>query len=149
MDRLADYIESNIERLPWSGCWIWMLAFGKKHGYGAAWNGKYARAHRLSYEVFNGAIPEGLSVLHRCDEKLCVNPAHLFVGTQLDNMRDMVAKGRINAAPVGNTRGAKITAEIVRAIRADTRTALEISAAYGIARPTVYGIKHRRSWKWA
>ena len=60
-------------------------------GYGAT-NGN--SAHRLSYSAFNGVIPDGMCVLHRCDVPLCVNPAHLFLGTRLDNMQDCFMKGR-------------------------------------------------------
>lgn len=125
-----------------------MQAIGTTHGYGVAWNGKYVRAHRLAYELYRGPIPQSLCVLHRCDIKVCVNPDHLFLGTQQDNMRDMVLKGRINAAPFKNTRSAKITAEAARAIRFDQRNPRIIAAEHGIARNTVYGIKLGRCWKW-
>ena len=64
-------------------------------GYGRiTQNGKRARAHRVAFELFVGPIPSGMHVLHRCDNPPCVNPSHLFIGTHLDNMRDMEAKGR-------------------------------------------------------
>lgn len=76
------------------GCWGWE---GSKDtgGYGRLWiAGKTFAAHRISWELTNGAIPLGLLVLHRCDNRECVNPAHLFLGTHTDNMRDKMAKGR-------------------------------------------------------
>lgn len=77
-------------------CWIWTGA-KTEDGYGRLWGiDKEARAHRLSYEMNVGPIPDGLDVLHRCDTPACVRPEHLFVGTQLDNARDMHAKGRAN-----------------------------------------------------
>lgn len=77
-----------------SGCWIWQGA-SFTDGYGkCGWFGKTRRAHRVFYEVYKGAIPEGLLVLHKCDTPLCVNPDHLWLGTQNDNSRDMISKGR-------------------------------------------------------
>lgn len=145
---LNEEFEARTTKIPWSGCWIWDGAIGKAHGYGVAWDGKYVRAHRLGYKLFVGDIPSGMHVLHRCDVRSCVNPSHLFLGTQLDNMRDMVSKGRINAAPLRNTRGALLSPAQVVKIRSDNRDAQLVAKEYGIARATVYGIRHRRTWKW-
>jgi len=85
---------------PVDNCHIWMAAKKKKEGYGKLNNGidtNWILAHRVSYELFVGPIPAGLHVLHACDTPACVNPAHLFLGTQADNMRDMKAKGRSKA----------------------------------------------------
>ena len=76
-----------------NGCWLWAKAVNT-NGYGYKWHkGKLHHAHRVSWELNRGPIPDGLFVLHRCDVKLCVNPEHLFLGTQTDNMRDAMAKG--------------------------------------------------------
>lgn len=79
-----------------TGCWLWTAMKFRNSGYGLFYwtRVKPIGAHRASFIFFNGAIPDGLSVLHRCDVKPCVNPAHLFAGTQADNVRDMSAKGR-------------------------------------------------------
>jgi len=76
------------------GCWIWNGPLFKS-GYGRASSGKRKlRAHRASYELYVGPILDGMHVLHDCDNPPCVRPSHLFLGTHLDNMRDMEAKGR-------------------------------------------------------
>lgn len=80
----------NIE----TGCWEWNRAMSGT-GYGQKWySGKAWNVHRLSWTIYNGAIPEGLYVCHSCDNRKCMNPGHLWVGTQGDNLRDMYAKGR-------------------------------------------------------
>ncbi len=89
-------------------CWDW-TGCTDKHGYGYlnVGNRRTERAYRISYELHRGPIPFGLSVCHRCDHPNCVNPAHLFVGTQQDNMGDMIAKGRNSPPPRNDVRGEK------------------------------------------
>lgn len=92
MDPLDEFMKSGLVEIDSStGCFIWnKTKFA--NGYGRY---KYdKRAHRTAWEIVNGPIPKGLLVLHHCDVRACVNPEHLFIGTQLDNMRDMISKGR-------------------------------------------------------
>lgn len=90
---LGQRLESHI--ISRAGCWEWG---GSKSTRGYPLindNGKTRGAHRVSYEIHRGAIPAAMHVLHKCDNRGCVNPEHLFLGTQQDNMGDMVAKGRV------------------------------------------------------
>jgi hypothetical protein len=85
---------SNVERVTESGCWIWMASLGPQ-GYGVLRRGgKRMQAHRYSLELVNGPVPVELHVLHHCDVRPCVNPAHLYAGTQLQNVHDAIRRGR-------------------------------------------------------
>lgn len=143
--RFFDKVEEN--GAP--SCWPW-LATKDKAGYGYfnirnAERCRNIRAHRLSWILHNSQdIPKGLFVLHRCDNPSCVNPHHLFLGTNVDNVRDMVAKKR---SCLGEKHpAAKITAKDARAIRADPRSCRKIAAEYGLGHNQVSRIKKGERW---
>jgi hypothetical protein len=132
------------------GCWEWTAA-RLPAGYGKFCKGKagagWVLAHRASWQMEHGDIPSGVVVCHRCDNRRCVRPEHLFLGTQLDNVRDCVAKGRSSRGERSGT--ALLTLDSVRTIR----TALaagerhhDIASRFGVARQTVTNISTGHRW---
>ncbi len=132
---------------PTTGCVEWVhhrnaLGYGKIRS-----EGKQVLAHRAMWEFKRGPIPPGMKVCHHCDNPPCCNVDHLFLGTDADNMADMVAKGRSAKGP--SKSNTKLTAASVIAIRqrlADGETHRVIAAAFGISPMHVSGIKCGRSW---
>ena len=109
-------------------------------------NGGIIGAHRYSYELAYGPIPDGLCCCHRCDNPQCINPEHLFLGTRSDNLQDAVRKGRMAH---GETQGnSKLTEVDVRAIREDkVSTGSILGEKYGVHPNTIYAIKKGLTWK--
>jgi hypothetical protein len=108
---------SKVEPEPNTGCWLWTGA-PNQDGYGKFCGGSrrdgsrnQRGAHRASWIFFRGQIPDGLSVLHACDVRICVNPDHLFVGTQLENCIDMARKGRGKRSSKGYPRGVSMVSK--------------------------------------
>lgn len=120
-----------------SGCWLWI---GKvmKSGYGIY---KGRRAHCESYWRHKGEIPPGMVVCHSCDTPSCVNPAHLFLGTQGDNMRDAAKKGRCKNGQQ------KLTLEQAREIKASKERGTVLAEKYGVAASTISLIRRNRTFK--
>jgi hypothetical protein len=136
------------------GCWEWTGGRSRKSqkggGYGVLRvNGTPQYAHRYSYALHNGAIPSGLDVLHKCDNTTCVNPMHMFLGTQTDNDRDRDAKGRTAKGSQSGT--AKLNDEAVREIRAILSLGREsqrsIARRFGVCQQTVSFILTRKVWR--
>ncbi len=132
-------------------CWLWTRSTsGPKGGclYGQFFvNGKHIKAHRYSWVICFGEIPKGLFVLHRCDVPLCVNPEHLFLGTQRDNVDDMMEKKRHTFGEVNGR--AKITESDVRLIRklvGDGHPPSRVADSFGISGCTVSHIMCGRTW---
>lgn len=147
MKTLLERFEEKYVPEPNSGCWLW-TAYCNEDGYGKMGHlGKIKFSHRISYELFLGPIPDGFKVLHRCDTPPCVNPLHLFLGKDMDNWRDCVAKGR-NKHPVGiECHKAKINGEDVKYIRKSRKHYTELMAEFGLSQSSIHRIKSRWSWK--
>lgn len=138
------------------GCWLWTASIGGP-GYGQiAYNKKPHTVHRLIWELYNGPIPKGMFVLHRCDVRRCCNPEHLFLGTPADNTKDMISKGRMRIVrpdtyASGESHGrSKLTLKMVVSLLADHKTGkftqVELGEKYGISGPHVCGIIKGRFW---
>jgi hypothetical protein len=137
-------------------CWLWVAGTRGSTGYGSMKvDGKVVDAHRISYSLFVGEIPAGMLVCHTCDNKLCVNPEHLFLGTPQDNVLDAVTKGRahLDSLIIQRKEGhwsAKITQEIADTIRqlyADGTTQKELAIKYSLSDSSVGSIVRNETWK--
>jgi hypothetical protein len=175
--RPAETLALYLSPLRDDECWVFQgpLTGG---GYGIVWervSGKSRNrgAHRVSWEVANGPIPDGMQVLHRCDNPPCCNPSHLFLGSARDNLLDMSQKGRHfsrtkpervargerngqHTHPERTARGErtsshKVTAEQVKAIRqrlAIGESGRALARAYRVDKKTIYRIRDGMSWSW-
>lgn len=141
---LQHKFESLYTPEPTSGCWLWE---GSGERYGKfMYNRVYYIAHRVAYFLNVGPIPDGIYVCHKCDNTFCVNPDHLFLGTQKDNMQDMISKGRLyNRFGINNPR-AKFTLQEVYDIIQDTREQKTIAHSYGVSQSTISRIKRKKAY---
>lgn len=147
----GETVQQGYERLVVrsDGCWSWTGPKNER-GYGHI---RHQYAHRIAYELFVGPIPDGLFVLHRCDNPPCTNPEHLFIGTHADNMADANRKGRLDGRPnrpLGEAVGtSKLTGEQVREMRrlaGDGWTTKALAERFGVCADNVRLIKSRRRW---
>lgn len=134
-----------------NGCIEW-IGYRQKDGYGQLiYQGKQELAHRLAYRLSIGVIPHEMCICHKCDNPSCCNPDHLFIGTQLDNIADRVAKGR-NGCRKGETNGrAKLTESMVLEIReklsSGSMTKAAIGRKYGVSEVLIGMIARRKVWR--
>lgn len=142
------YFEERSIPEPNTGCYLWLLSYSKD-GYGRCdASGNSRRAHRRSYEAEHGvSLPVETQVLHRCDNPGCVNPDHLFLGTNADNMADKARKGRVRVYRGEDSNLAILTEQQARAILNEPGTHQAIADRFGVNRVTVTNIKSRRTWR--
>lgn len=148
-------------------CWLWTSAIGDD-GYGlfGVYRAEHRRmfgatrtmrAHRLAWMLTNGPIPAGMLICHRCDVPLCVNPAHLFLGTPSDNMRDMHGKGRnwqrlkpqriVRGDRKPNARLSSESVRVLREMRARGDSYATIARTLGVGRTTVEQVVRGLTWR--
>ena len=141
-ERLArrSKVDQNTGCIEWTG-------YKNKKGYGVIKiKNKVHLAHRVAWELANGPIPDALLVLHKCDNPSCINPAHLFTGSNADNMADMVKKGRQNFPKGSRHPNAILSESVVREIKLDNRTQEEIARSFEISRSHISNIKRGAAW---
>jgi hypothetical protein len=136
---------------PNSGCWIWLGGTKGKPGnaYGSLyWDKKYHSAHRLSFATFRGEIPIKMNVCHHCDNTFCINPDHIFLGTQKDNIKDMHSKRRsVSKGELHHRwKGAVLTDKIVLEIRKSTKATRQFARELGVSRTAIKLARSGKTW---
>lgn len=135
----------HVEVVTQSGCWIWMAATDKD-GYGiTTLNTRKLPAHRAAFRLFRGEVPSDKMVLHTCDVRCCVNPSHLFLGTNQDNMDDMLRKGRKPGGVAQHL--AKLNDRQVAEIRASALSSRKLAQVYGVHQTTICDARRGYTWK--
>ncbi len=131
-------------------CWEWTDDVHGGFGYGRLWrNGRYHRAHRVSYELHKGEIPDGMQVNHTCNNSSCVNPDHLYLGTQRDNIDDRVRADRSHRPQGVKHPMVKLTEDKVLQIRQMIKTGMYhriIAEVFGVHKVTISDINTRKRW---
>lgn len=148
MDILNSVHSSKVYPEPNTGCWLWSGPTNTKYGRLSVGD-KIISAHRYSYTISKGQIPDGLMVCHICDVPTCVNPDHLFIGTAKDNFDDMASKNRHDCTGLSKVGNPKLTIDQVREIRSlkGKFKLREMAKMYDLTIPAVHLILARKTWK--
>ena len=132
------------------GCWVWLGAtYRSGHGQ-MTFKRQHLAVHRAAWMVYIGNIPIGKHVLHRCNVASCINPDHLYIGTDLENARDRIKSGTQHIPPrlIGeNHNQAILDDNKVRMIRSSSRTRKQLAVEFGVSIQTIHAVKSRRLWK--
>ena len=149
---VEDRFWQKVHRIGSLECWRWRGAH-VPDGYGSfllssngAGSARFVKVHRLAWILAYGVIPEGMHVCHRCDVRDCVNPRHLFLGTNSDNVADRVAKGRSARLRGARNPRAKLTPEAVAEIRANPGVTSEFALRFGVARVQIQRARRGDTW---
>lgn len=142
---------SKVDKRNSDECWEWTGARAS-NGYGnfAIHSGDFEKVHRMSWMIEHGPIPDGLCVCHECDNRACVNPDHLWLGTIRDNNQDAVNKGRTRVVFGSDNQKAKLNETDVRRIRqllSEGYTHRKIAAEYGVTHPLIGQISRGKIWR--
>lgn len=140
---------SRVAMIPGHACWEWIGSIAQGSGYGRIPLGTrqhWAYAHRVSWQLHRGPIPGEMCVLHRCDNRTCVNPDHLFLGTRTDNAADRDAKGRTCRGEDRPHRLTRIQVDEIRR-RYKRGNGFALAAEFGVARATISNIVTGHSWR--
>jgi len=145
-ERLRQRLLSSYTLDSSTGCWLWSRSTNGSYGLMRVGAKGKRCAHRVAWTVFNGPIPNGAHILHRCDVKACINPQHLFLGSLSDNMSDMWSKNRHPGMRLRGMRapGARLPYEDITAIRQSTLKPKELATMYNIHREYVYVIRSNK-----
>jgi len=149
---VEDRFWQKVHRIGSLECWRWRGAH-VPDGYGSfllrsngAGSARFVKVHRLAWVLAHGVIPEGMHVCHRCDVRDCVNPRHLFLGTNSDNVADRVAKGRSAHLRGARNPRAKLTPEAVAEIRATPGVTRKFALRFGVARVQIQRARRGDTW---
>lgn len=144
---LADRFNDQHIPVTETGCWLWTGRM-TANGYGTiSDNYRSKSAHRVSYELHHGPVPDGAVVCHKCDVKACVNPSHLYAGTHKENYADARNRGRLRPRRGETNPRAKLTREQVLEIRASSEMGTELARRFGLSKSTVCQIRKGLRWK--
>lgn len=145
LEQYAEKFWKRVDKSEPSGCWTWQ---GYCQRFGHGWLGsRFGLAHRFAWKLLRGPLADDVCLLHHCDNPPCVNPDHLYIGDRKDNMRDKVARGRVQKGQ--DSALARLKDEDVREIRRlkAEKTAGEVGAMFGITASHIFHIWARRAWK--
>jgi len=152
LNRFLNKVDKDGPTMPHmdTKCWIWLAGKNKK-GYGRfSFNRKNRLAHRVSCILHNIDIPENMCACHKCDNRNCVNPEHIFIGSIIDNTLDMIKKGRQRGGGVLGElhKGSKLTENDVRYIRNNKNASLpELAEKFNVGTGNIWCIRHNKTWK--
>jgi hypothetical protein len=146
MTAAARFIEGKHYYVTPSGCWEWLWCRGPD-GYGQ-YGTTIRKAHRIAYTDAKGPVPRGLDVCHSCDNRACINPSHLWVGTRKENMQDAVRKNRVRRGE--NVASAKLNARQVSVIRSAARFGVPqrfLAGCFGVCQATIWQVISGHTWR--